>query len=282
MADQEWECTNKIKVNGETPKQVHDKDGNAIAKVKVNADLVYAKDHEGETTSYDSSSHWHVCDNCGATFGKAAHTLSTTRTSSPTCTATGNDCTSCSGCSYTKDTTVAALGHNWANGSGYAYYNSSQHYDWCTRCGTTLYQNHSYSSSLNSNSSGHYYSYYCSGCGYSYSGSTSSHSYGSWSASSSSHSRSCSTCGYSQSGSHSWGYDGSNTGGYYHEKYCTTCNYTTEESCTPSGSYVSNDSNGHYRYCSKCGQPGESGSAHTYRSSYYSGKKCTVCGYTKS
>lgn len=206
---QEWSCTNKIqitKVDGvklmaaETPKQVHDKDGNAISKVVTKGgDLVYAKDHAyGDYEYKNSSTHACTCANCGNEL-TASHT-----TNSYQSTGSSYHLAYCDTCGHT-------WGSNISHSKSYSSNGSSTHTVKCSKCGYSSSESHSFGSgSLKSDSSGHWYESTCSTCGYTKAGSASSHSW--------SYVCRLSGAGYSN----------------YHEVVCSACGYSGgTQDCTP-------------------------------------------------
>lgn len=138
---QEWSCTNKIqitKVDGvklmaaETPKQVHDKDGNAISKVVTKGgDLVYAKDHAyGDYEYKNSSTHACTCANCGNEL-TASHT-----TNSYQSTGSSYHLAYCDTCGHTWGSNIS---HSWSYSpnysSGLIAFSSMYHTKKCSVCG---------------------------------------------------------------------------------------------------------------------------------------------------
>ena len=129
-----------------------------------------------------------------------------TRTVNPTCTSTGKETRTCSGCGATETRSVAALGHSYSSTWSS---NGSQHWKACTRSGCTA----------KTSTANHTYGAYYDNTATCTSGGT--------------RKRKCSTCGYVETTSstalgHASPSSYTQNGGYLY-KYCTRCNAQLEK-----------------------------------------------------
>lgn len=101
-------------------------------------------EYEGHTASTPATCTQRAhCDTCGSDFGSVTgHNMGEPQLISyATCTSGATYVSTCTVCGYSEESTGESLGHSWP--SDYSY-DSTYHYEDCTRCGTTLWSGRHY------------------------------------------------------------------------------------------------------------------------------------------
>lgn len=168
-----------------------------------------------------------------------------------------------------------ALGH--APSGTVTSYDSSYHYQNCSRCGTSCAVGHTQSSECHYNSNGQHWNP-CTGvynnCWKTYNLTT--HTYNAiTSQTATQHTKRCNACWYSVTENHTFKY--TSNGSSTHKAVCSVCSYTiSSESHSITYTKVRNY---HTPRCSKCSYVGTR-ATHVYHSTIDGDKTCAICGYS--
>lgn len=168
-----------------------------------------------------------------------------------------------------------ALGH--APSGTVTSYDSSYHYQNCSRCGTSCAVGHTQSSECHYNSNGQHWNP-CTGvynnCWKTYNLTT--HTYNAiTSQTSTQHTKRCNACWYSVTENHTFAY--TKTNATYHKAVCSVCSYTISSEKHALKYTIS--TNYHTPRCSKCNYIGTK-ATHAFMVEAGGMKTCGVCGYT--